>query len=177
MAKTQGPPDVAIPGAEASGKGRIRIIVAIVLGLLLAVGLSVGSTLYFMNRSDAGADSAPAQDPAAPVSGKPAAVYEVLAPAFVVNFSGNGGRQRYMQVSVALMSRNQAELDALKEHMPLLRNQLVMLFSSQDFAALMTPVGQEMLRQQTTASVQELAKKEIGKLAVEQVLFTNFVLQ
>ena len=52
-----------------------------------------------------------------------------------------------------------------------------MLFSSQDFASLATPVGQEMLRQQATASVQELAQKEIGKLAVEQVLFTNFVLQ
>ena len=34
-----------------------------------------------------------------------------------------------------------------------------------------------MLRQRATASVQELAQKEIGKLAIEQVLFTNFVLQ
>jgi len=41
----------------------------------------------------------------------------------------------------------------------------------------MTPVGKEMLRQQATSTVQELAQKEIGKLAVEQVLFTNFVLQ
>jgi len=52
-----------------------------------------------------------------------------------------------------------------------------MLLSSQDFEALKTPVGKEMLRQQATASVQELAQKEIGKLAIEQVLFTNFVLQ
>ncbi len=58
-----------------------------------------------------------------------------------------------------------------------MRNQLVMLFSSQDFAALATPVGKEMLRQQATASVQELAQKETGKVAIEQVLFTNFVLQ
>ncbi|WP_312290239.1 flagellar basal body-associated FliL family protein [Stutzerimonas nitrititolerans] len=177
MAKKQGPPDVPAPGAETSGKGKIKLIVAIVLGLLLAVGLSVASTLYFMNRDDAGKGEEQAQAPAPTVSGKPAAIYEVLAPAFVVNFSNNGGRQRYMQVSVALMSRDQIALDALKEHMPLLRNQLVMLFSSQDFATIATPVGQEMLRQQATASVQELANKEIGKLAVEQVLFTNFVLQ
>lgn len=177
MAKNQGPPDVPVPGAEPSGKGKIKLIVAIVLGLLLAVGLSVASTLYFMNKDDAGKSQDPAQTPELTSSGKPAAIYEVLAPAFVVNFSSNGGRQRYMQVSVALMSRDQVALDGLKEHMPLLRNQLVMLFSSQDFAAIATPVGQEMLRQQATASVQELAKKEIGKLAVEQVLFTNFVLQ
>ncbi|MBU2324083.1 MAG: flagellar basal body-associated FliL family protein, partial [Gammaproteobacteria bacterium] len=43
--------------------------------------------------------------------------------------------------------------------------------------SLITPVGKEMLRQQATASVQELAQKETGKLAVEQVLFTNLVLQ
>jgi len=176
MAKTQGPPDIASPAAAApaDGKRKLKLIVLVVLGLLMAVGLSVGSTLYFMNRGEpANPDAAATQ--AAPQ--RQAAIYEVLAPAFVVNFSNTGGRQRYMQVSVALMSRDQVALDALKEHMPLLRNQLVMLFSSQEFASLATPVGQELLRQQATASVQELAQKEIGKLAIEQVLFTNFVLQ
>ena len=61
--------------------------------------------------------------------------------------------------------------------MPVLRNRLVMLFSSQDFEALITPVGKEMLLQQATASVQELAEKETGKVAIERVLFTNLVLQ
>lgn len=176
MAKTQGPPDIASPAvaAQADGKHKLKLIIMVVLGLLLAVGLSVGSTLYFMGRGETkSAETADTQ--AAPQ--RQVAIYETLAPAFVVNFSNTGGRQRYMQVSVALMSRDQAAMDALKEHMPLLRNQLVMLFSSQDFASLMTPVGQEMLRQQATASVQELAQKEIGKLAIEQVLFTNFVLQ
>ncbi|MCO3060323.1 flagellar basal body-associated protein FliL, partial [Pseudomonas aeruginosa] len=51
------------------------------------------------------------------------------------------------------------------------------LFSSQNFDSLVTPVGKEMLRQQATAGLQELAKKQTGQLAVEQVLFTNFVLQ
>ena len=176
MAKKQGPPDVPSPAAATEGKGKLKLIIMIVLGLLLAVGVSVGATLYFMSRGESvqPADEAAKADAA---SQRQAAIYEVLAPAFIVNFTNTGGRQRYMQVSVALMSRDQAALDGLKEHMPLLRNQLVMLFSSQDFASLATPVGQEMLRQQATASVQELAQKEIGKLAVEQVLFTNFVLQ
>jgi len=176
MAKKQGPPDVPNPAAASGGKGKLKLIVLIVLGLLLAVGLSIGGTFYFMSRGNTEAQPEAASDtPTAPL--RQPAIYEVLAPAFIVNFSNTGGRQRYMQVSVALMSRDQAALDALKEHMPLLRNQLVMLFSSQEFASLATPVGQEMLRQQATASVQELAQKEIGKLAIEQVLFTNFVLQ
>ena len=135
----------------------------------------MGGTLYFMSKGD-DLEGSKTQEAATTVSGKQPAIYEVLMPAFVVNFN-HKGRQRYMQVSIALMSRDQAALDALKVHMPLLRNRLVMLLSSQDFEALKTLVGKEMLRQQATASVQELAQKEIGKLAIEQVLFTNFVLQ
>ena len=177
MAKTQGPPDIASPAAAApaDGKRKLKLIVVVGLGLVLAVGLSGASTLYFMSRGEPKNAEVAADTQAAPL--RQPAIYETLMPAFVVNFSNTGGRQRYMQVSVALMSRDQAALDALKEHMPLLRNQLVMLFSSQEFASLTTPVGQEMLRQQATASVQELAQREIGKLAIEQVLFTNFVLQ
>ena len=180
MAKTQGPPDTPIPDADTApgGKRKLKLIVAVVLGLLLAVGLSVGSTLYFMSNGESEGEAQGAAPDAALSSGKQPAIYEALAPAFIVNFNGaNGGRQRYMQVSVALMARDAAALAALKEHMPLLRNQLVMLFSSQDFASLATPVGQEMLRQQATASVQELAQRELGKVAIEQVLFTNYVLQ
>lgn len=177
MAKKQAPTP---PGADGSGdkpsSGKLKLIILIVVALLLAVGLSVGATLFFLGKSDDAADSASveAAEQAAPV--KQTAIYESIAPAFVVNFKYQG-RQRYMQVSVALMARNQAELDALKVHMPLVRNRLVMLFSGQDFESLMTPVGKEMLRQQATAAVQELAQKETGKTVVEQVLFTNIVLQ
>ena len=94
----------------------------------------------------------------------------------MVNFNQNG-RQRYMQVSITLLARNQGDLDALKVHMPVIRNNLVMLFSGQTFDSLATPIGQEMLRQKATASVQEVAQKEVGKVVVEQLLFTNFVLQ
>jgi flagellar FliL protein len=161
--------------AEVKPAGKMKLIIIIAIAVLLAVGLSVGGTLFFLGKKDAGAEEAHASaEPAVPV--KQPAIYEELSPAFVVNFNYQG-RPRYMQVSVALMTRDQAALDALKVHMPVLRNRLVMLFSGQDFASLITPVGKEMLRQQATASVQELAEKETGNITVEQVLFTNLVLQ
>ena len=161
----------AAPVKDPATKGKIKLIIVIVVALLLAIGLSVGATWFIMHKSE----PAPAADPAAS-NVKPAAIYEALAPAFVVNFNQNG-RQRYMQVSITLQGRDQADLDALKAHMPVIRNNLVMLFSGQDFATLATPVGQEMLRQKATASVQEVAQKELGKVVIEQLLFTNFVLQ
>ena len=152
-------------------KGKLKLILLLVLALLLAVGLSVGATWFFMHKSE----PATPTDPAANV--KPAALYEALSPAFVVNFNQNG-RQRYMQVSITLQGRSQADMDALKVHMPVIRNNLVMMFSGQGFDTLASsPVGQEMLRQKATAVVQEVAQKEVGKPVIDQLLFTNFVLQ
>ncbi|MDH4581027.1 flagellar basal body-associated protein FliL [Pseudomonas sp. BN415] len=161
-------------GGAAGGKSKLKLIILGVVALLLAIGLSVGATWFFLSGGDKGAE--PAKEEATSAPTKQPAIYQELAPAFVVNFNQNG-RQRYMQVSVALMTRDQAQMDALKVHMPVLRNKLVMLFSSQNFETLATPVGKEMLRQQATATVQELAKQETGAMTVEQVLFTNFVLQ
>ena len=153
-------------------KGKLKMIILIVVALLLAIGLSVGATWFFMHS----AESKPAAAAETAVVGKQAAIFEPLLPAFVANYNQNG-RQRYMQVSITMMGRNQADIDALKVHMPVIRNNLVMLFSGQDFATLASPVGQEMLRQKATASVQEVAQKELGKVVIEQLLFTNFVLQ
>ncbi|MEB0045430.1 MULTISPECIES: flagellar basal body-associated protein FliL [unclassified Pseudomonas] len=168
MAKSEA--EVAVK--DPATKGKLKLIIMIVVAVLLAIGLSVGATWYFMHS----AQSKPAAAAETAPAGKQAAVFEPMAPAFVANFNQNG-RQRYLQVSITLQGRNQADMDALKVHMPVIRNNLVMLFSGQDFATLATPVGQEMLRQKATASVQEVAQKELGKVVIEQLLFTNFVLQ
>ena len=166
MAKSEAVKDPAV-------KGKLKLILLLVLALLLAIGLSVGATWFFLHKSE----SKPAAEPAAAAANvKQPAIYESMSPAFVVNFNQNG-RQRYMQVSITMQARDQAALEALKVHMPVIRNNLVMLFSGQSFDTLATPVGQEMLRQKATASVQEVAQKEVGKVVVEQLLFTNFVLQ
>ena len=144
----------------AAKKGKAKTAVVITVAILLAVGLSVTGQ----------------QTAAAAPLGTQKAVYELLDPAFVVNFQAEG-RQRYMQVSLALMARNENDLNQLKVHMPTLRNQLVMLFSSQHFDDLNTPLGLELLKQKLTTTVQELAMREIGKPVVDQVLFTNFVMQ
>lgn len=151
-------------------KGKLKLIILVVVAVLLAIGLSVGATWYFMHSPKSEAV------PQADVNVKLPALYEPMAPAFVVNFNANG-RQRYMQVSVTLQARDPADLKALMVHLPVIRNNLVMLFSGQTFDDLATPVGQEILRQKTTASVQEVAQKELGKVVIDQALFTNFVLQ
>lgn len=153
-------------------KSNIKTIILIVVALVIAMTLSVAGTWLFLSRSTAGVED----ESVASSAVKQRAIYEVLTPAFVVNFKSQG-KPRYLQVSVALMARNKADLDALKIHMPTLRNQLVMLLSSQSFEELNTPLGVELLKQKATIAVQELALIEVGKPVIEQVLFTNVVMQ
>ena len=158
---------------DPASKGKLKLIIVAVVALLLAVGLSVGATWFIMHKGESAPDPAVA---AAAANAKPVAVFEPLTPAFVVNFNANG-RQRYTQVSITMLGRNAADMEALKVHMPVIRNNLVMLFAAIPFESLASPIGQEMLRQKATASIQEVAQKELGKTVIEQLLFTNFVLQ
>ena len=94
MAKSD---DAATPPA---GKGKLKLILLIVLGLLLAIGASIGGTWYIMHSS--ASKPAPAAETASNV--KQPAIFEPMLPAFVANFNQNG-RQRYLQVSITLLAR------------------------------------------------------------------------
>lgn len=154
---------------------KLLLIILGVLGLLLAMVAAVGVTWYVLTSSNAASNVSPDAKPLF-VSRDRGAVYEELKEPFVVNFNANG-RARYLQVSVSLLGRDKKSMDALREHQPLLRNELVMLFSAQSFETMLTAPGKEAVRVQATERVQELARKLLGQPAVEQVLFTNFVLQ
>lgn len=179
MASKEAPEPAAEDASAGKGKSKLKLIIIILVVVLLVATASIGVTWFLLSK-DAKKGEADKQAVAAQ-EGEQAplrkeAIYQFIAPAFVVNFN-QAGRQRFMQVSVTLMGRDEKLMEALNVHMPLIRNRLVMQFSSQDFASLLTPVGKELLRQQATATVQEVAKKELGEVVIEQVLFTNFVLQ
>ncbi|UAW99255.1 flagellar basal body-associated FliL family protein [Halopseudomonas nanhaiensis] len=151
---------------------RKKLFILIGAGVL-ALLVSIGGVLFFVLSGDS---EEPVEEAAAVPAGKPTALYQPLEPAFVVNYT-HGGRQRYMQVNVVLMGRDAAGMATLTKHLPLVRNQLVMLFTSEEFDTLFTPDGKETLRQRATLAVQSLLEKEIGNPVIESVLFTNIVLQ
>lgn len=153
---------------------KLLLILLGVLGLLLAMVAAVGITWYVAT-SETGASASPDAKPLF-VSRDRGAVYEELKEPFVVNYNAKG-RARYLQVSVSLLGRDKTSMAMLREHLPMLRNELVMLLSAQNFDALLTAPGKEAVRVQATERVQEIARTLIGQPVVEQVLFTNFVLQ
>lgn len=155
---------------EKPAKGRKKLFILIGIGLL-ALLLSAGGVAFFLLKGD---ETPEEVEPAEPV--KQVALYQPLEPAFVVNYAA-GGRQRYMQVSVVLLGRDAEGMAKLNQHLPLIRNQLVMLFGSEEFEALATPEGKEALREKASLAVKSLLEKEVGDPVIESVLFTNLVLQ
>lgn len=170
MAKQQAPEQEPGAGAEETKKSKGKLFLLIGVGLL-ALLLSVGGVVYFVFSGD---DVVENGEPAVPV--QLPAIYQPLEPAFVVNYT-HAGRQRYMQVSVVLMGRDPKKMQDATRHFPLIRNQLVMLFSSEDFEELLTAEGKETLRERATLAVQSMLEREMNDPVVEAVLFTNMVMQ
>ncbi len=107
---------------------------------------------------------------------KEPAVYDAFESAFLANYLVNG-RQHYVQLSLTLMARDEEAFVGLHTHMPLIRNRVVMLLSGEEFAALQTDEGRVQLQHKLLVAIQEILQKETGKSGIEQVFFTNFVMQ
>jgi flagellar FliL protein len=164
-----------VTDADKARKKKLILLGAVVGGLLL---VAVGTTFLALSLLG-GDDEVPAAETAAVEEAAPAkapAIYEALEPPFLANYSVQG-RPRYLQVSMALMSREQAAIDAAKLHMPLIRNRIVMLLGGEDFSQLQSAPGREQLQEKVLAAVQEILQAEIGRPGVEQVFFTSLVMQ
>ena len=168
--------------ANATSKGKskdtLKNILLFTLAAIVLIGITVGVTVYFLgdtksgNATEAGGEEA---EQAEQESLEPPQ-YLAINPALVVNFQNPKGA-RFLQVTVELMARKESVIEAVKHHLPVIRNSLVFLFSSQDSTVISTLEGKESLRQQVLAEIQQILEKQIGEAGVEDVYFTSFVMQ
>lgn len=147
------------------------------LWVILAVALIAGGGAGAWYAFKPNARAPVATDAQPPPVPRTAPIYYKFDPAFVVNFGG-AGSARYLQVAVEAMSRDAAILDVLKDNEPAVRNDLLLLFSGQDNATLMTTDGKEKLRAATLAAIRKVLSAEgADGNKIEQVYFTSFVIQ
>ena len=157
---------------EQQEKPKSKMMLIIIIAVLVALLAGGGVAAFFM--LSGGDDEASGEQAAEPQ--QMPAIYFDFKPPFIVNYQWNG-RQRFVQVSLSVMTRKGTVVDSMQQHMPLIRNNLLMVFSAQDFEMLRTPEGKEALRQQVLEELQKILNEEIGEPGVEQGLFTNFVMQ
>ena len=106
----------------------------------------------------------------------PPPIYLALEPPLVVSFESPAA-MRFLQVTVEVMARDAAVIEAVEQHNPVIRNNLLMLVGGADLKTLSTREGKEDLRSRALAEVQAVVESQIGEPGVEDLYFTSFVVQ
>lgn len=166
MAKPEAPPVEVDDTGEATptGKSKTKLIVLLAL-VLLVLGGGGGAAWYFMSPGDA-----PKEAKAAP----PKAPVFLALDTFTVNLQGG---DHYLQADITLQVTDQAQVDALKLHMPRVRSRLLTLLSSKHPDELITPEHKLRLALEIMDQVQQPLHPDGKPQLVDDVLFTSFVIQ
>lgn len=165
-------------GEKKPAGGKKKLIIIIVAAVLLLGGGTAG-TLYFMGMLGGGGDKAKHEEEAPKAdehANKKEPHYYAFEQPFTVNFETETGL-RYLQVGVEMMSYDPAAIEAVKTHSPVIRNNIILLFSNQSFETLVSREGKEKLRADTLKEIQAVLTKYHGQPGVEEVYFTSFVMQ
>lgn len=114
-----------------------------------------------------------AQDDEAPTG----SIYIPMTESLVVNYGGPG-RLKYLRAELALRVDGGQHAAMVRHHMPLIRANLIMLFSRQKDEDVNSQQGREQLRQLALEETNALLRAEEGEdQVVANLLFNNFVVQ
>ena len=103
-------------------------------------------------------------------------IYVPIKPAFVVNYGGKG-KLKYMKLEVSLKVKDTVSSNAVRHHMPLIRDYLVRSFSRLQDEDVDSQQGKEQVRLEALEGVKQLLTEEEGEQGVTGLYFNNFVIQ
>lgn len=151
------------------------VSMVLVLIVLLAVALiSSGTLLALYFGGVIGGAGAQVVEGAEPQRAAP--IYVPMEPPLVVNFERNG-RMGYLQVTMQAMTREPEAQQALATHMPVIRNNLLMLISTKTYADVDDREGKERLREEALEEINRVLEAQRVRARVEDLYFTGFVMQ
>jgi flagellar protein FliL len=107
---------------------------------------------------------------------EPRLIYIALSHPFVANFGQSSSKMSYVKAEVSLRTMSNLE-EAVKRHIPYLRNEIVLLLSKQDAETMTSNEGKERLRNEALVKVRAVMAREEGRPMIEDLLFTSFVVQ
>ncbi|MDH3451411.1 MAG: flagellar basal body-associated FliL family protein [Gammaproteobacteria bacterium] len=159
------------PEAAPESRGSKKNLILIILGAVLLIGASAGGTFFLIGGDSQVAETQATDEEAAKPPREPR--YLDLDPPFTVNLEGSSS---LLRISISLLVYGNDVESVVTEHMPQIRNSLVLLFSNQDAASVKDRSGKDKLRQNTLETIREIVSQytEIDEM---EVFFTGFVMQ
>lgn len=169
MAENNAPPEAP------AKKGKLKLILLLTIVVLLAIGLSVVGTMWFLGGGIPGVTGSEEEQGVEQAEVFVPSTYTVLEKPLVTTVQAEG-RQRYAQAYLAFEADDPAALAAANLHMPLLRSRLIGVLGGSDFNKLQTPEGRQALADDMLTAVNSALEQE-GEPPLLAVLFRNFVVQ
>lgn len=169
--------EAADGAAEPSGGGMKKILlIGGIAVLMLGLGIFVGpAVMNMISPPPELEDETAAEDAEAEMSGP--AHYASLHPPFVVNFKDAAGDSHFMQITMEVMSRDQNEINTVREHTAVIRNSLILLYSGAVYEEVTTRDGKEQMLTDGLAEIQKIMTDISGSPSVEALYFTSLVIQ
>ncbi|MDX2426034.1 MAG: flagellar basal body-associated FliL family protein [Cycloclasticus sp.] len=172
---------------EQAGGSKKKLIIMIVGGIV-ALLFIIATTLFFAGFFDAEKTAEPS-DPAKEASldtvnedegeGEGESVREVsyysLSPSFLVNFQN--GQIKVLKVDMTLMATDDKVIDAVTLHNPVIRNNILMMLSNQNPETLKTAEGKLALQAAVKNEVNKVLVDKKITSKVQEVFFTDLVMQ
>lgn len=153
--------------------GKLGWLIALMVILL---GALVALNMYLLLSDDDGNGDEDSEAAVEQVVAPEPVIYVKIDP-FTVNLQGDLCGQRLLYVGLSLQVADSETESHLIEHMPQLRSRLLMLLSSQSSQSMATRDGKEQLKSAILALFRQPRGEQQPELQVEDVLFTEFIVQ
>lgn len=147
-------------------KSRKKLL--LILGCVLLLGAAGAAGAWYMNKPQAGPVKVKQEPPKPPIF--------VSLETFTVNLQPDPAEQ-FLQVDLTLQLADEAGAELIKQHMPQVRNRLLMLLTSKKSSEISTIDGKKKLSQEISAQLKETFAADTRLQQAPGVFFTSFVIQ
>ncbi|NML32042.1 flagellar basal body-associated protein FliL [Paraburkholderia antibiotica] len=157
--------------AAPASPGPMKRIILIVLIALIAAGAAGAGVWFFMAKRAPAAASVEAAPPPT------AAPLFFPLDSMTVNLQSDDGQQHFLRIGLTLKLSDAATQQVLTEHMPEIRSHILLALSNKHPDELAPLDGKRALADELKTLITEPTDKGTPPIRVQDVLFTEFVVQ
>ncbi|CAN0617494.1 Flagellar protein FliL [Burkholderia multivorans] len=160
------------PGDKPASSGKFKRIALIGVIALGAAGAAAGGMYVFLSKQGVGHAAAASSEPP-PLA---APVFFALDP-LTVNLQSDDGVQHYLRVGLSLKLTDAKAQEQLTARMPEIRSRILLALSNKHPEELASPDGKHALSSELKSLIEEPLQPGNERARVDDVLFTEFVVQ
>ena len=155
------------------------VVAGVAIGALSFLGVisfGSGEAMEVAADGEESADGESIEAMASPESAGSPAFFFSFYPDMLVNFTVDGN-PHYLKVSIDVMSRDEEAIKGVEEYHSIMRNNLLKIFQTVEFATVGGKNGIDSLQVIARDEIRRVLTKYHGTNDVEGVYFTSFVVQ